>query len=258
MEKFKYLTMSKYLLCDLEATGNREQDRIIQLGLMVLEGSIDSMPIHMFNALNATDAHMMSEAMELHNITPEMLKDKKSLYNTEGYQILCELNQAENIFIAHDAPSDLKMLQKEKFIHKTTIIDTLRCAKHLFPELDTHRLQFLRYELGLYKEENVEAERVNIQLKSHDALSDVLVTKLLLKKLIIEVQNKFAITSESVAVKKLIELSSTPVLLQRFKFGKYKGEYIEEIANSDYGYMVWMRDTLKLDEDMKYTLDYYL
>ncbi len=59
-------------------------------------------------------------------------------------------------------------------------------------------------------------------------------------------------------MKKLAELTQTPVLMKTFKFGKYKGSEIEEIANEDMGYLKWMRKTLDLDEDMTYTLDYYL
>jgi len=250
--------MSKYILCDIEATGNRDQDRIIQLGLMVFENSIDTKPVYMSNELNSTMAEMMSEAMEIHNITPEMLVGRKLLYETNGYRKLCELNKIENIFIAHDAPSDMKMLGRESFNSEMTVIDTLRCARHLFEHLDAHRLQFLRYELGLYRDEDTEAEKLDIDLKAHDAISDVLVMKILLSRLMVEVKKQFGLTKDIEIFDKLIELSRTPVFIKKFKFGKYKGEYIDEVANSDYGYISWMRNTLKLDDDMKHTLDYYL
>jgi len=250
--------MLKYILCDIEATGNRDQDRIIQLGLMIFENSIDTQPVYTSNELNSTMAEMMSEAMEIHNITPEMLADKKQLHETNGYSKLCELNNKANIFIAHDAPSDMKMLRRESFNSEMTVIDTLRCARHLFDHLDAHRLQFLRYELGLYRDEDTEAEKLDIDLKAHDAISDVLVMKILLSRLMTEVKKQFGLTTDIEIFDKLIELSKTPVFIKKFKFGKYKGEYIDEIANSDYGYIGWMRDTLKLDDDMKHTLDYYL
>ena len=82
--------------------------------------------------------------------------------------------------------------------------------------------------------------------------------KILLSRLISEAKKQFGLTQDIEIINKLIGLSTTPVFLKKFKFGKYKGEYIEEIANSDFGYINWMRDTLKLDDDMKYTLDYYL
>ncbi len=251
--------MAKYILCDLEATGNREQDRVIQLGLMVFDESIDSKPVYISNELNSTNADMMSEAMELHHITPEILTGKKDLHDTEGYKKLCELNLPENIFIAHDAPSDLKMLQKEGFKKtKMNVIDTLKCSRHLFDNLDAHRLQYLRYKLGLYKKEKYLAENLNIQLKAHDAIGDAIVMRILLEKLIDEVKKKFGILSDTEAIDKLIELSNMPALLKKFKFGKYKGQSVEEIACMDYDYIHWMRNNLKLDDDMKYTLDYYL
>ncbi len=250
--------MPKYILCDIEATGNQKNDKIIQLGLMIFEGAIKTQPLEIYNELNFVDIDIMAEAMEIHNITPEMLRDKKSLYKTDGYQRLCTINNRNNIFIAHDAPSDIKMLHKEGFICEMIVIDTLRCARHLFDHLDTHRLQFLRYKLELYKDEETEAEKLKIDLKAHDAISDVLIMKLLLSRFMIKAKKQFRLTTDVEILDKLIELSKTPVFLKKFKFGKYKGEYIEEIANNDYGYIGWMRDTLKLDEDMKYTLDYYL
>jgi len=246
--------LTKYIFCDLEATGNREKDRIIQLGLMVFEGDIDTSPIYMFNELNSTNADMMSEAMELHHITPEMLAGKKPLKQTEGFIDLVRLNLPENIFIAHDAPSDLKMLKREGFTCCMKVIDTLKCTKHLFPDLQVYRLQFLRYELELYKNEYT----TDISLQAHDAISDAWITKILLDKLNRETSRKFCLEIGSKTIEKLIELSSMPVLLKYFQFGKYKGEEITEVIHSDYRYIEWMRNTLKLDEDMKYTLNYYL
>ncbi len=250
--------MAKYILCDLEATGNREQDRVIQLGLMVFDKNIDSDPEYISNELNFTYANMMSEAIELHHITPEILTGKKDLHDTEGYKKLCELNIPENIFIAHDAPSDLRMLLKEGFETKMNVIDTLKCSCHLFDDLDAHRLQYLRYELSLYKKEKYLVENLNIRLKAHDAIADAIVMRILLEKLIDEAKKKFGILSDTEAIDKLIELSNMPALLKKFRFGKYKGQSVEEIACMDYDYIHWMRNNLKLDDDMKYTLDYYL
>jgi len=247
-----------YLLCDIEATGNRQKDRIIQLGLMLFEHSLDAQPVEIYGEYNDTDAKMMPEAMEVHHITPEMLQGKKVLQETEGYRRLYELNSAASIFVAHDAPSDLKMLRREGFENHMRVIDTLRCTKHLLGDLEAYRLQFLRYRLGLYREEADEARRVQINLRPHDALSDIVTMKSLLVRLIAAAKKQYTLSSERAAVQKLIELSGTPVLLRLFPFGKYKGEVIEDIAYRDHQYISWMRETLKLDEDMTFTLDYYL
>ncbi len=147
------------------------------------------------------------------------------------------------------------MLKKEGFENRYTLIDTVRCARHLFADIPYHRLQYLRYALGLYEEEDAEAKKLGITIKAHDAIGDVLIMKLLLSKLVQEARKQFP---ETDIMQKLAELTETPVLIQTFKFGKYKGREIEEIVNEDAGYLKWMRKNLDLDEDMTYTLDYYL
>ena len=47
-------------------------------------------------------------------------------------------------------------------------------------------------------------------------------------------------------------------MMKTFKFGKYKDREIAEVVNEDRGYITWMRANLDLDEDMTFTLDYYL
>jgi DNA polymerase-3 subunit epsilon/exodeoxyribonuclease X len=57
-------------------------------------------------------------------------------------------------------------------------------------------------------------------------------------------------------IEKLVDLTKTPVMIKTFRFGKYRGREIAEVANEDPGYLNWMRTSMTdLDEDMKYTLD---
>jgi len=147
------------------------------------------------------------------------------------------------------------MLKKEGFENRMQLIDTLRCSKHLFPDSPYHRLQYFRYSLGLYKREEEEARRYGISIKAHNALSDVIVMKLLLSELVKEVKSKYPNINP---MKKLVELTNTPVLLQEFKFGKYRGEKIEDIAKRDIKYLKWAYNNMELDEDMRYTLNFFI
>ncbi len=137
------------------------------------------------------------------------------------------INNEQNYLIAHNIEFDLGMLQKEGFVNRMKLIDTLRCSKHLFPDSEYHRLQYFRYSLGLYKEEQKEAEKYNITIKAHDAIGDVLVMKLLLSRLVAQVKEKYQGVNPMV---KLEELTQTPVIMKSFKFGKYQGEEIDDIA----------------------------
>ena len=244
--------MAVYILFDTETTGNQEKDRIIQIGGMIVRGKAE---IEVYDELCSTDVPISIEAMEVHNIVPDVIAGKPLFTQTDFYKKINEYNQSENYLIAHNISFDLGMLKKEGFENHYTLIDTVRCARHLFSDMPYHRLQYLRYALGLYEEEDAEAKKLNITVKAHDAIGDVLVMKLLLSRLVQEVRKQFP---DDDIMKKLAELTQTPVLMKTFKFGKYKGSEIEGIANEDIGYLKWMRKTLDLDEDMTYTLDYYL
>lgn len=241
--------MAYYVLFDTETTGNQDDDKIIQFGAMIVDqkGKVEA-----FDELCSTDVAIKLEAMEVHNITPELLIGKPKAVETNFYKKLEELNSNENYLIAHNISFDMGMVKKEGFVNQYQLIDTLRCAKHLFPELPYHRLQYIRYALELYKVEELEATKHNITIKAHDAIGDVLVMKLFLTKLVAKCRE---IYPDYNPIEKLVDLTKTPVFIQTFKFGKYKGKDVEQVAREDAGYLNWMRSNMELDEDLKYTLD---
>jgi len=241
--------MAKYILFDTETTGNKEEDRIIQVGAMIVDSKGK---VEVFDELCRTSLPIKISAMAVHGITPDLIENKPLFIETNFYKTIQELNSDENYLIAHNMPFDLGMLNKEGFTSNFKIIDTLRGAKHLLKDEESHALQYLRYALELYKQEAAEISKFNITIKPHDAISDVLVMKLLLSKLV-------AITKEtypdSNPMEKLAELTKTPIFIETFKFGKYKGRKISEVCDEDMGYINWMMDKMDLDMDMKYTLD---
>ena len=244
--------MPKYILFDTETTGASEQDRIIQVGAMIVH---DKENIEVLNELCSTEVPISLEAMEVHNITPDVIENQPGYQELEFSKKILEYNNPQNCLIAHNISFDLAMLEKEGFENHYTLIDTLRCAKHLLPDSPHHRLQYLRYALELYKVEGAEAAKQGISIKAHDAIGDVLVMKLLLSELVKRTQQKYIGENP---MKKLAELTQTPVLLKTFKFGKYKGRDIQEICKADKNYINWMQNNLDLDEDLMYTLQYYL
>jgi len=244
--------MPKYILFDTETTGAAEKDRIIQVGAMIVHGRDN---IEVLDELCSTEVPIGLEAMEVHNITPDVIENQPPYAELNFTKKILEYNSPENYLIAHNINFDLGMLQKEGFENNYTLIDTLRCAKHLLPNSPYHRLQYLRYALELYKTEGAEADKLGITIKAHDAIGDVLVMKLLLSELVKLTQEKYAGVNPMV---KLAELTQTPVLMKTFKFGKYKDRDIEEICKADKGYINWMQSNLDLDEDMMYTLEHYL
>ncbi len=241
--------MAKYIILDTETTGADEEDRIIQLGFMVLS----SQGVEVYNELCSSEIPIKYGAMEVHNIVPEMVENKPTCTQTQAYKKLLELNTQENYLIIHNAPFDIGMLQKEGFEVCMKVIDTLRVAKHIFEDEEAHRLQFFRYKLGLYKLEDEEAKKLNIVVKAHDAIGDVLVLKLFLTELKKEVLKKYPNENP---VEKMVELTNKPVFVKTFRFGKYKGEKLEDVAIKDKGYLNWMLKSMEnLDEDLRYSIN---
>ena len=241
--------MAKYILLDTETTGAAEHDRIIQLGFMVLDGS----QTEVYNEFCSSDVPISFGAMEVHGITPEMIQDKPKCNQLPAYNKLLELNTSANYLIIHNAPFDLGMLQKEGFENKMQLIDTLRVAKHILPDEEAHRLQYFRYSMAIYKEEEQEAKKLGIEIKAHDAIGDVLTLKLLLSRLRKLVQDKFP-NENSVA--KMVELTKTPIFIEKFRFGKYKDKTLQEVALQDRGYLDWMLNKMEnLDEDLRYSIN---
>ena len=244
--------MAKYIILDTETTGTSESDRVIQLGYIVL----GSNPIEVHNEFNSSDTPISYGAMEVHGITPELLDGKPNCVETSAYKRLLELNTNDNYLIIHNAPFDIKMLEKEGFNTKMKVIDTLRVAKHILPDEEAHRLQYFRYKMELYKEEEKEASSLGVVVKAHDAIGDVLVLKLLLSKLKEAVQ--VAYPNEN-PVEKMVDLTNTPILAKTFRFGKHKGKDLVEVAKEDAGYLRWMLSSMEnLDDDMRYSINYYL
>lgn len=241
--------MAKYIILDTETTGVAEDDKIIQLGFIVLGGK----KIEVHNELNSSAVPISFGAMEIHGITPEMIELKSTCQETSAYKRLEELNTKDNYIIIHNAPFDLKMLEKEGLTVEMKVIDTLRVAKHIFEDEEAHRLQYFRYKMGLYKDEKKEADALGIEVKAHDAIGDVLILKLFLTKLRKAVEEKFP--NEN-SVDKMVALTKEPILIKTFRFGKHKGKDLKEVASNDSSYLRWMLTSMdNLDDDMRYSIN---
>ena len=234
------------IFIDLETTGLEREDKICSIAIIVIDGV---QVYHKYELINE-GKKIPAQASSIHHITNEMIKDKPAFKESDIYEFLKNSNSEENTLIAHNIKFDLEKLSSSGFLWRGDIIDTLRVTKHLISECEFFSLQVLRYELKLYKEE--EKERVKCGIKdaliAHNALSDVLVVKLLFSYLL-------ELSSED----EMKELSFKNVLIQKFDFGKYKGKYIEEISMNDRVYLEWMLGSLSdLDEDLRYSINYYL
>jgi len=221
------------MFLDMETTGLQRIDKVCSIAVLYDNKS--------FYDVVDEGKKIPPMASSINHITNEMLKDKPSLKKSETFKFLQQHNTKDTILVGHNIKFDLEKLLDVGFVFQGKIIDTLRVTKHLIQECEYFSLQFLRYELKLYKEEKV-------SIIPHNALSDAFVVKQLFEYLL-----------DLASIDEMCKLTSQKVLMEKFRFGKYSGHYIEEIAMNDRSYLEWMlRDVVDLDEDLKYSIKYYL
>jgi len=226
------------IFIDVETTGLEEKDKLCSVGVVAVE---DDNNIVEFYELVNEGKKISPSASSINHITNEMLKGKPKFSDTRVYEFLQENTTASNIIVGHNVEFDLAMLRKSGFDFIGKSIDTLRATKHLIPECEFFSLQYLRYELKLYKQESK-------PLVAHNALDDAKVLKYLYEYLL-----------EYASIDTLVELSTKNILIDKFKYGKYAGHYIEDISVNDRGYLEWMlSNMLDLDEDLRYSIEYFL
>ncbi|MEF3192152.1 MAG: 3'-5' exonuclease [Campylobacterales bacterium] len=231
--------MSPVVLLDTETTGGGESDRICQIAFIVADGE----NVEAYMSYCRPPLPISFDAMAVHHITNERVANEPPFHQTEACAVLEELNDEGVTIAIHHAPFDLGMLAKERIAWKGPIIDTIRCAKHIFKESPRHALQYLRYARGYYKKEGELARKLGIKIEAHDALGDVLILKLLYDELL-----RIAGSNDA-----LIELAKQPIIVEKITFGKYKGESLEEIYQRDSRYVEWLLST-DLDEDLRYSI----
>lgn len=228
------------IVLDTETTGLDVKDRICALGL-VLDGAIHY-------ELIRPGKKIPPEASAIHHITNEMVEDAPVFAESQSYELIQSLNNAEHTLVSHNAPFDLAMLQKEGIAWQGQVIDTLKCSKALMDDLDGYSLQFLRYELRLYRNEADVFKEYGMDIVPHHPVSDALHAKMIYEYLL-DLSDEEA----------LIAMSKSHVLLTRLPFGKYAKRRIEEIALKDAAYLKWMLESLMdMDEDLRYSIEHHM
>lgn len=235
------------LFLDVESTGLEREDRLVQVAYSHKGEEQEQM----FKP--AEDQEMCVRAMEVTHITNKYLADKGLFQGSDFYKSLKEiLENEETIFVAHNAPYDIEMIEKEN-LKVGKFIDTFKVAQHLDEEAEipAYRLQYLRYHYGM-----------EIEANAHDALGDVRVLVALFEKYYTQMNE--SLLHEEV-LNEMIKISSEPTLIKRINFGKYSGELVVDVAKKDLGYLRWLLQQKEfaatnddVDADWIYTLRKYV
>lgn len=214
--------MERLVLLDTETTGREAEDRIFQVAYEHAG--------HEYAELFKPPLPLCVEAMEATHYTNRDVEDKQPFASSAMHAELTELlNREDIVMVAHNAPFDVEMLQRDGITPKQ-VIDTLKIARHLDTEahFNAYRLQYLRYALDLDVGDAA----------AHDALGDVRVLKALFIRLFQKMMQSLE-TADAV-IDEMIAISSRPTLIRRISFGKHSGRLISELATEEPGYLEWL------------------
>lgn len=232
---------------DTETTGLGKEDRLCQVAYKFQGEEKES--------LFKPPVPISVESMSVAHVTNKMVADKEPFVGSEMFQELKNIFEKDNILVAHNAGFDAEMLRKEGLEIKR-MIDTFKIAHYLDHEgkIPRYNLQYLRY----YFEFDV------ADAPAHNALGDIRVLEVIFDyywEKMLAIKN----TPEA-AISEMLKISAEPILIRKFNFGKYTGEWVEEVAKKDANYLRWLlgeknkarENGEEEDENWIYTLRYHL
>lgn len=236
--------MQNLIFLDTETTGIEATDALCQLAYKTADETVCE--------LFKPPIKIPPEASAVTHITNKMVADKPAFKDSPLYpRVKALLEDPNAVLVAHNALFDIGMIAREGIV-PTQHIDTLRVARYLDKEakFSMYKLQYLRYALD-----------IEIDAPAHDALGDVLVLEKVFERML-EAIKKEVDGDTNRAIARMIEISSQPSMLHAFNFGKYNGQKISDVAQTDKGYLEWLLAQKLLkeagEEDWIYTLKYYL
>lgn len=239
---------SNLIFLDTETTGLTQEDRLCQVAYKFQGQEKDEL----FKPVIPISV----EAMSVSHITNRMVADKGTFKESGMFTDLESIFADENnILVAHNAFFDVEILRREGLEIKN-IIDTFKIAHHLDVkgEIPRYNLQYLRY----YFDFDIS------DAPAHNALGDIRVLEVIFDFYFYKMKENGMIESE--IIKEMLRISSLPILIKKFAFGKYLGERVEDVALKDSNYLKWLLgEKLKArengedeSEDWIHTLKYHL
>jgi len=248
--------MAKVIFFDTETTGLDELDRIIQIAVAVYSKKDGVVSVEAFSEYCKAPVPISYQAMSTHHITPEKIANAPVFSELEPAKLLTDpvYDNPSNYLVAHNADYDLRMLLKEGVAPKCKVIDTYQVALHLFAHdkrFECFKLQYLRYFLELYKQEEAEIARFypNRSIDAHDALGDVIVLALFFQYILTHYRHQYTLDD-------LVALSNKPALIHYITFGKHIGKALNTIVWGDVKWADWALKNLD-DPNMLYSINYY-
>lgn len=217
-----------WIVGDVETSGLGPEAKIVEVALAHVDDAMNI--IESAHSLIDPQTPINPAASGIHGITNAHVAGKPTIEEFFAGEGAYFADDGDLPLIAHNAKFDMAFLSPHMKA-LTSTLDTLKLARIIYPEAENHKLQTLRYYLGLDGG------------SAHSALGDVEVLLSLLRHMC---------SQSNLDLYGLYKLSQQPILLTKMPFGKHKGTDLNKLPNN---YVKWLIGLPDLDENLRYSLE---
>ena len=221
----------RVIVADTETSGLNKEDGPCEVAWVEIDEDMNV--IDRVHSLIDPQVPIKASASGIHSITDRIVAEAPTLDEFFDEVLGNPFQNDQIVFVAHNAPFDWKFFKKYIPNHLGTIC-TLRLARHIFPDEENHKLQTLRYSLGLEDGEGGGA---------HTAMGDVEVCLNLLRA---------AVNKDGGTLMEMMEISETPITVKTMPFGKHKGTKLGALPTQ---YVQWLLGLDNIDDDLRGSLE---
>lgn len=218
------MSIANVSVIDCETTGTSEDAEVCEVAYVRLPNGQIHEDTYARQSFVRPILSIPAEAKAIHHITDEMVEGAPLID-----ELIADWKDPEAIYVAHNARFDQRFLGGlgDKWVC------TYKCSMIQWPDAPGHGNQVLSYWLDLHRPPSDSGH-------AHRALFDAWTTVWIYRALI-----DLGWTHE-----RMLKVSSEPVLLPSFRFGKHANQPLQEIPSS---YLQWMQ-TQDFDEDVLHTV----
>lgn len=215
----------KFIVADTETAGL--EGGVCDIAIVELDEDLNI--VSSVEQMTDPERPISPAASGIHHITNAMVENEPTLGEFMELQAY-PLDHDDLVICGHNIQFDCRMLAEH--LPKTyRRVCTLKLARDLWPDLDNHQLQTIRYTFGL------EAG------PAHRAMGDVITCISFLRHIAKE---------RNIGLTEIIELARKPMSLEsKLTFGKHKGTKLKNLPLS---YVQWLLNQANPDPDLREAL----
>ncbi|MDB5042218.1 MAG: exoX [Candidatus Eremiobacteraeota bacterium] len=230
-----------FVYCDTETTGLGDDAQLLEIAAHAIQGE------RRFATLVRPTIPIPADASALHHIVDADVADAPS--REEALYALQTWLLPDDVIVCHNVDFDQRFLPE---IADRKWLCSLRLARHLLPDLTSHKNAALWYHFG--------GEKIEDRL--HGAVADIAVTRFVFENLLRLYRNFArehalgdpARIAKAEQIDTLIAFSARPYILKFMPFGKHRGVSMDAVPVS---YFRWALEggMPDLDADLRFNFE---